>query len=266
MVLKRQFNLSKKPLIGMVHLSSFVNDMGSSLKINELSMQALQDARDLETAGFNAILIENYFNTPFSKNRLDDYNLLIMSSFVQKIVSELKIPFGINILRNCCVQALILATFHQASFIRCNVWEGVYVTDQGIIEGIANEAIRKKREMNSDVKILADVHVKHASPLGKFSMEDAAKNALQRGNADAIIVSGKETGKVISISKLKEFVNKTGIKPILGSGLSIENLDGILPLISGAIVGSSIKKDDISSPVDLRKAKALVAAWKKVGQ
>lgn len=266
MVLKRQFDLSKKPLMGMIHLPSFVNDMGRPLNINELSMQSLQDARNLETAGFNAILIENYFNTPFSKNRLDDYNLLIMSYFVQKITAELKIPFGINILRNCCVQALILATFHQASFIRCNVWEGAYVTDQGIIEGIANETIRKKREVNSNVKILADVHVKHASPLGKFSMEDSAKNALFRGNADAIIVSGKETGELVSISKLKEFGVKTGIRPILGSGLSIENLHSVIPLISGAIIGSSIKEDDISSPVDLEKAKALVAAWKKIGQ
>jgi len=265
MTLKKQLELKKRPLIGMIHLPSFMNDMGNLINVNDLSTQLLRDARNLEAAGFSAILIENYFNTPFSKSRLDDYNLLIMSSLVQKIIDGVQIPCGINILRNCCTQALIMATIHQASFIRCNVWEGAYVTDQGIIEGIANETILKKREMNSDVKILADIHVKHASPLGDFSMEDAAKNALYRGNADGIIVSGKETGKLISISRLKEFVDKTSIKPILGSGLSIENLDRVIPLISGAIVGSSIKKDDLSSPVDLGKAKALVAAWKKIG-
>lgn len=155
-----------------------------------------------------------------------------------------------------------MATIHQASFIRCNVWEGAYVTDQGIIEGIANETILKKREINSDVKILADIHVKHASPLGDFSMEDAAKNALYRGNADGIIVSGKETGQLISVPKLKQFVEKTSIKPILGSGLTIKNLKDVKQYISGAIVGSSIKETKISSPVDLEKAKALVTAWK----
>jgi membrane complex biogenesis BtpA family protein len=154
-----------------------------------------------------------------------------------------------------------MATVNQASFIRCNIWEGAYVTDQGIIEGTAEEVIRKKKELDSDIKILADVHVKHATPLGMFSMEEAAKNALYRGKADAVIVSGKETGKIIDINKLKLFTMNTGIKPILGSGVSLKNVSSVFTYISGAIVGSSIKKADISTPIDLEKAKALVSAW-----
>ena len=246
----------------MIHLPNFIDNKGKQISVDEILIEVNQDVCNLEAAGFDAILIENYFNTPFSKNRIEDYELLIMSTLVHKIKSTIKIPFGINILRNCCVQALIMATVHQASFIRCNIWEGAYVTDQGIVEGAAEKVIHKQREMKSEVKILADVHVKHASPLGNFSIEDAAKNALIRGNADAIVLSGKETGKMIAVPILQKLVEETGIKPILGSGLTIQNLKFVMPYISGAIVGSSIKEDEISSRVDFKKAEALVEEWK----
>ncbi|MFX0208261.1 MAG: BtpA/SgcQ family protein, partial [Candidatus Hodarchaeota archaeon] len=77
-----------------------------------------------------------------------------------------------------------------------------------------------------------------------------------------IILSGRATGTLIDLEKLKNFVHITKIKPILGSGLTIKNLLSVFPYISGAIVGSSIKVDDISSPIDLEKAKALVKEWK----
>ncbi|MFX0085992.1 MAG: BtpA/SgcQ family protein [Candidatus Hodarchaeota archaeon] len=264
MALKMKLNLSKKPLIGMIHLPSFPSTMRNTTIKKKIFSQSIKDAQTLENAGFNAILIENYFNSPFPKSRLNDYDYLFMSSIVNEIISTINIPCGINILRNCCLQALIMATVNQASFIRCNIWEGAYVTDQGIIEGFAEKVISKRKELDSDVIVLADIHVKHATPLGMFSMEDAAKNALYRGKADAIVVSGKETGKIIEIDKLKDFTINTGIKPILGSGVSLRNVSNVFSSISGAIVGSSIKKADISTPIDPEKAKSLVSKWKNL--
>jgi predicted TIM-barrel enzyme len=108
--------------------------------------------------------------------------------------------------------------------------------------------------------------VKHASPLGQFSLEEAAQNAIKRGRADAVILSGKETGKLISIEKLKKFVQKSHIKPLLGSGITFENLESVFPYISGAIVGSSLKFDtkNLHSPIDLEKATKLMNYWNKL--
>jgi membrane complex biogenesis BtpA family protein len=258
---KHELDLSKKPLIGMVHLPSLLNQNKIPVSIDEAFNTSFQDALILEKAGFDGVLIENFHDTPYSKYRLDDTRLLIMSLVVSKILSRISIPCGINILRNACVQALAMAMVNQASFIRCNIYEGAYVTDQGIIEGVAAQVRKKSRELGSKVKILADIHVKHATPLGDFSITEAAANATRRGEADAIIISGRETGKLIDSRKLVDFFNASKIRPILGSGLSKENLPDVFPYISGAIVGTSIKVGDLTSSIDYDKASQLSTLW-----
>lgn len=256
---KHSLDLDSNPLIGMVHLPPFKRSYKEILKFS------LAEAKVLKEAKFDAILIENFHDTPFPKERIPDENLLIMGLVVNEIISQVNIPCGVNILRNACVQALSVATITQASFIRCNIYEGVYITSQGFIEGAAYHIQKKKHELRSEVKILADIHVKHATPLGNVSLIDSAKNALGRGCADAIIVSGKETGKIINLETLKTFVESFKIKPILGSGLTHDNLNDYHPLISGAMVGSCLKTDvkDLSSPIDSTKAGKLAKAWNK---
>ncbi len=255
--------LEKKPLIGMVHLPPLRESLGFPDKQEALISSVLYDARILLKTGYDAILIENFNDYPYRKYRIEDELILMMALVAERIKKEIKLPLGINILRNACEQALTIAHVIGSSFIRCNVWEGAYVTDQGIIEGVAEAVNQKARNLNSNVLILADIHVKHATPLGHFSMVEAAKNALKRGKADAIVLSGTETGQIVEKSKLISFVNQSGIKPILGSGLAADNIETVIPLISGAIVGSSIKETDIYSPIAEEKARKLVEKWKK---
>ena len=264
---KYPLDLSKKPLIGMVHLPSFENIYSLDFNFDETFRISIADALTLKQAGFDAILIENFHDTPFPKSQISDSKLLLISKIVNKITESVSsISIGVNILRNACAQALTVATFNEASFIRCNIWEGAYVTDQGIIEGVAQKIINLRYTLHSEVKVLADVGVKHATPIGKFSLQEAARNAFYRGKADAIILSGKETGQLISLEKLKQFVSDTGFKPILGSGLNENNLDSVYSFISGAIVGSSLKYEpkNLHSPIDLEKATSLMIRWKNL--
>jgi len=245
----------------MVHLPSF--DFTGEKSLDDVIEFSLQEASILEKAGFDAILIENFHDAPYSKYRIDDYRYLVMNNIVNLVVKNSHIPCGVNILRNAAVQALIMATVNQASFIRVNVYEGAYITDQGIIESVAKDVIQKKNEIRSQVKILADVHVKHALPFGGgFTLEESARNALKRAKADAIIVSGRETGALVDLRELRNLTGISGIYPILGSGLTVNNLPQVFPYISGAIVGSWLKVDDLQSPTDQAKAEELVNAWK----
>lgn len=257
--------MKSKPLIGVVHLPPLSALFHSEESLDDLYAISYQDAITLEKAGYDAIIIENFHDKPFAKYELEESNLLIMNLIVDRIRSKIKLPFGINILRNACVQAMIIANVNKASFIRCNVWEGVSITDQGMIEGVARSVTRIRRELQSDIKVLADVHVKHSTPLGNFTLEESAFNALHRNTADAIIVTGKETGKLIDTKKLENFVKKTAIKPILGSGLSSDNLESVFRYISGAIVGTSLKADikNLSTQIDFEKALELSSIWKE---
>ncbi len=165
-------------------------------------------------------------------------------------------------MRNACVQAMKVATIFDLSFIRCNIWEGAYITDQGIIEAAALDVNRCKRNMNSNVKILADIHVKHAKLMGDFSVLESAENALKRGKADQIIISGVSTGRSPDLNKL-EILNNSNIKPIIGSGMSLDNLEQFSQYISGAIIGTSIKKNhNVANKIDKTLAEKFIYEWK----
>src|SRR5690242_21138198 len=104
------------------------------------------------------------------------------------IRSAVKLPIGFNVLRNDARAALALCVACNGSFIRVNVHIGTMLTDQGIIEGEAFDTLRYRKQLCSDVMIFADVHVKHGVPLGKSQIEDSARDTLERGLADALIV------------------------------------------------------------------------------
>ena len=101
---------------------------------------------------------------------------------------------GFNVLRNDAQAALALCAACGGSFIRVNVHTGAMLTDQGIIEGNAFETLRYRQRICPGAQIFADVHVKHAVPLGNWAIGDSARDAVERGLADALIVSGIGTG------------------------------------------------------------------------
>jgi len=136
--------------------------------------------------------------------------------------------------------------------VRVNVHAGAAATDQGILEGRAHETLRERARLAPGVAILADAHVKHATPLGRETLGEAVRELLQRALADAVVVSGRETGSPPSPADLREAREASLGAPILvGSGLTAENAEDLLPLVDGAIVGTSIETDGrTAEPVD----------------
>jgi uncharacterized protein len=71
---------------------------------------------------------------------------------------------GVNVLRNDARSGVGIAAATGASFLRVNVHTGSMFTDQGLLEGRAHETLRERARLAPGLRILADVHVKHASP------------------------------------------------------------------------------------------------------
>jgi membrane complex biogenesis BtpA family protein len=148
-------------------------------------------------------------------------------------------------------------------FVRVNVHCGTYVTDQGVIEGEAYHSLRYRQALAAPkVEILADVLVKHASPLADISPSAATHDCIDRGLADGVIVTGMATGAAVSSSMLSEVVAAAGKKPVLiGSGFSPEQAQQLAPLVQGAFVGTWVKQGGrVENPVDLERVQELVAA------
>jgi membrane complex biogenesis BtpA family protein len=205
--------------------------------------RAEQEATALAAGGANAVLIENFFDAPFAKDRVDPAIVSSISLIVQRLKHLITLPIGVNVLRNDGHSALAIAACVNAQFIRVNVLTGVMATDQGLIEGQAHELLRYRRELGSDVKILADVLVKHARPLGTPNLTIAVQDTIERGLADGVILSGWATGSPPSLEDLDLAKAAAGTTPVfIGSGADWDNIGELIQSADGVIVSSSLKR------------------------
>ena len=179
---------TRTPIIGVVHLLPLPTSArwGGSLKA--VIDRAEQEATALASGGVNGIIVENFFDAPFTKNQVDPAVVSAMTVVVQRIQNLVTVPVGLNVLRNDGRSAIAIASCVNAQFVRVNVLTGVMATDQGLIEGEAHQLLRYRRELGSDVKIFADVLVKHARPLSSPNLTVAVKDTIERGLADAVII------------------------------------------------------------------------------
>lgn len=255
--------LPPRALIGMVHLPALPGSPDGDRPMAEVIASACADARRLADAGFDALLIENYGDAPFRPGRADPHTVACMTLAARAVREAVpRLPLGVNVLRNDPLAAVAVAHMVGAAFVRVNVHCGVYATDQGLLEGRADETLRYRRLLGAKVLIFADVHVKHARPLSSPDIAAAAEETAYRGRADALIVSGPATGKPTDPADIRAVRTAVPDRPIyVGSGTRPDNVREVLAVADGAIVGTALKAGHrTEAPVDPALAAALVLA------
>jgi len=249
-------NFERKPLIGMVHLKPLPGSYLYDGNLDGVIERAIQDAKTLERAGFDAIMVENFGDVPFPKY-VDKTTVAAFTAVAKAIRDEVSLPLGINVLRNDGIAAYSIAYAVKADFIRVNVLSGVAYTDQGVIEGIAHELAKLRKLLPSKIRVFADVHVKHAVHF--FDFGDAVRDTVERGLADAVVVSGKATGKPVDMEKLTLAKKISPVPVIVGSGTTYDNLPALWEHADGFIVGTWIKREgSVENEVSLERARKLV--------
>ena len=223
----------------------------------------MADAAALIDNGLDGIIVENFGDAPFFPDNVESHTVASMAIIINELRDRHpKIPIGVNVLRNDANSALAIATVTNADFIRINVHTGAMLTDQGVIQGKAHETLRYRSVLRSDVRIFADVAVKHAVPLGEINLASIAQDTYYRGLADALIVTGTGTGKSTNLKQLK--IVKDAVpqaKAFVGSGVTTGNLAEALQYADGVIVGTSIKRDGMTTnEVDPVRVRTLIKA------
>ena len=258
-----------RPLIGMVHLAPLPGSPRWGGSIDDVIKRAMDDARVLAEEGIDGIIVENFGDSPYAAGTVHPATVAAMTigvlavhGVVREVDAESRIRVGINVLRADVISALSIAAATGAGFVRTNVLTGAMVTDQGIIEGTAYEALRERRLLGIGTPIFADVLSKHAYPVGAgVVLELEARSTAYRGLADALIVTGDETGAATSGDDLRRARAAVPDRPILiGSGLDTGNINDLLPLCDGAILGTALKVDGVTEgPVDRARVREMVA-------
>jgi hypothetical protein len=257
---------TQTPIIGVVHLLPLPTSprWGGSLKA--VIDRAEREAAALASGGVDGIIVENFFDAPFTKNQVDPAVVSAITVVVQRIQNLVTQPIGLNVLRNDAKSAMAIASCVNAQFIRVNVLTGVMATDQGLIEGEAHQLLRYRRELGSDIKILADVLVKHARPLSSPNLTVAVKDTIERGLADAVILSGWATGSPPNLEDLElASAAANGTPVFIGSGASVDNIATLMQAADGVIVSSSLKRQGrIEQTIDPNRVATFVEAARTV--
>lgn len=254
-----------RPLLGVVHLPALPSARAHR-SMQHVLASALTDARCYAEGGFDGLVIENFGDAPFHKGTAADPVppdvTAALAVAADRIVAATGLPVAINCLRNDGVAALGVAAAVGAKWVRVNVLASAYVTDQGVIEGEAARLFAYRRRLGSEVAVLADFLVKHATPLAPLDVVAAAKDLAERSGAAGLVLSGARTGEAVAVELLDTVRAAVGAFPIwLGAGLSIDNAAALWSRCDGAIVGTACKRDGaVGQPVDPARVLALRAA------
>lgn len=237
------------PIIGMVHLPPLPGAPGFEGDRGTIRERLHRDASALEAGGVDGIMLENFGDTPFYPDRVPRHVVADIAALAASLRERVSVPFGVNVLRNDARSALGIAAATGGTFVRVNVHTGARLTDQGLVEGMAHETLRLREHIDADVAVFADLDVKHSAPLAERPLEAELGDLVERGGADAVVVSGAGTGAAVETGFLDRVVEcrdarGLDIPVFLGSGVTPETAPDLLSLADGAIVGTALKQGD----------------------
>lgn len=246
----------KKPIIGMVHVKALP---GTPLYDRTGGMQhiidaALRDVEILDAAGIDGIQLENQWDRPFMREaELGPETVSCLTYIVALAQRATKLPMGMQVHINGCVQAMAIAKATGCRWIRAFELANAYISNSGYIEAAGPRLMRYRREIDAeDVMVFGDFHVKHGSHAltADRALADQAHD-IQEFLAEAAIITGVATGSAPDAVTCEAVRSHLSIPLLIGSGLSVKNLGQLWPAADGAIVGSSFKKEgDLANPID----------------
>ena len=261
--LKAIFGRDKGVLIGVVHLAPLPgapDHVGH--EVEPIYERALADARAYAAAGFDGLIVENHGDIPFAKpDDIGPETAAHMAVVGDRVRRETGLPIGVNVLANAALHALAVASAAGARFVRVNQWANAYVANEGILDGVAGAAMRYRRALGAQgVRIFADAHVKHGA---HAIVQDRPIAELVRDveffGADAVIATGQRTGHTADLGYISGIRAAATLPTLVGSGVTLDNVEAILAIVDGVIVASSLKVGGgWWNPVDPERAKQFV--------
>jgi membrane complex biogenesis BtpA family protein len=260
-----------KPIIGMVHLKPLPGapKYDSESGIQGIVDAAMDDTSRLVKGGIDGVMVENQWDRPWLKpDEIGPETVATMASVLQQIRDSHNIPMGVNVHLNGVCQAIAIALATGCQFIRAFELANAYISSAGIIEAAAPKAIRYRACLNAEDKIFifADFHVKHGSHqiISDKSSEEQAED-IEEAMGDAVIITGIKTGNPPARGDIELIRKVVNIPILIGSGLKVENLEDLFPLVDGAIVGSYFKEGgELNNPIDVDRVKRFTGIVKQL--
>jgi len=249
------------PLIGMVHLKPLPESPDYNGSIQAIYEQALADAKALDNAGIDALIVENFGDEPYLIGEPTSSQLAIMAAITREIQQSVSIPVGVNVQFNAWQSEIAIAHTCGAQFIRVEVFVDNVMSAQGTVPACSAQLTRLRKQLGAtDVMLVADIQTKYTQNLIPQSLAQSAVDA-QTAGADALIITGAATGKATPLDDIPAIKKVVELPILVGSGANPDTIRDILAVADGAIIGSALKVDgNVWNPVSLERTQKLVQA------
>jgi len=260
-----------KPVVAMLHLDPLPGQP-NFVSHERVYQRALEDLIKLQTGGVNGILIENWKEDSLTAET-SPMTAEGMLAIVKSLRTNIRVPFGINVLNNDYATAFRIASETDAQFVELDILVDLVRTNFEyselgknnpfeIMVDVYDVAFKRRQFSATEIPLLAFIQPKHYIMLeSDKSIETSAIEAAAAG-ADGVLIT-KATGKAPDIEKIwqvKRALN--GIIPVgMGSGFSVDilNAAGFAKAADYFVVGSALKIDgDADNPVDLKRVTSLM--------
>lgn len=231
-------------LVGMVHLRALPGAPYSQHSMRDIIDIAVKEARTLERAGFDALIVENMHDRPYLFDASAPSTVAPFAAAAAAVVGSVRVPVGIQVLSGANLAALAIAHATGASFIRVEGFVFGAVADEGVLSrACAGELLRERKRIGAqEIMVFADLRKKHSSHALTADLDMAAwVRAAEFFGADGMIVTGSETAMEPDAIELAAARGATRLPILVGSGATPSNIAHLLASADAAIVGSSLK-------------------------
>lgn len=234
-------------LIGVVHsLPLPGSPRYAGQRLAEVYRFAVEEAQAYRDGGMHGVIVENAWDLPFAKpDDLGYETAAAMAVMAHEVRESVGVPTGVNVLANGALPAIAAATCAGAGYFRVNQWVNAYIANEGLIEGASAAALRYRAKLRApELKVFADVHVKHGSHaiVADRTLAQQTEDA-EFFDADVLIATGSRTGSATGLDEVQGIMAATRLPVVIGSGMTEANADGLLAACNGAIVASSLKSN-----------------------
>lgn len=163
---------------------------------------------------------------------------------LRKAVNNRDLPIGIQILAGGNKQALAVAKAAQLQFIRAEGFVFGHLADEGYTDACAGDLLRYRKAIDAqDVLILTDVKKKHSSHAITADVTLAETvHAAEFFLSDGVVLTGQATGSPADEDELNSLFGRTKLPIVIGSGVTLDNVETYFPKSNALIIGSYFKE------------------------
>jgi len=209
---------------------------------SEVIEWAKRDLLSLQNGGVDGVIFSNEFSLPYL-TKVPIVTVATMARIIGELIPHIKVPFGVDVLWDP-IATIDLAVATGAKFVR-EVFSGVYASDFGLWNLNYGEIARHRKYVGAqEVKMLFNVVPESAKYLAEREILQIVKTTLFNHRPDALCVSGLTAGSPVDLNTLlsvKDMASQVGVAVFANTGVTVHNVDKMLEVADGAIVGTAFK-------------------------